>query len=332
MIESAAQRGAELIHHMLAFSRRQVLRPTDLNVNTLVTQMANLIGRTLGEDIRIRIDIADDLWLTAVDPAQMESALLNLAINARDAMPDGGTLTVETANSHLDEDYAALNPGAEAGGYVLVAVSDSGTGISQDLLEKVFDPFFTTKAPGKGSGLGLSMVYGFVKQSQGHIKIYSEPGQGTTVRIYLPRSKGEGATDTEEAVLSDAKAQGETILVVEDEAGVRACVCDQLRGLGYRVLEAGDAEAALAIVDSGEPFDLLFTDVVLPGRLNGRQLADIVTARRPGLNVLYTTGYTENAVVHNGKLDAGVRLLTKPYRRAELARHIRQALDAPNKN
>ncbi len=332
MIESAAQRGAELIHHMLAFSRRQVLRPTDLNVNTLIAQMADLIDRTLGEDIRIRIETAPDLWLTAADPAQMESAILNLSLNARDAMPDGGTLTIETENTHLDEDYAALNPGAESGDYVLIAVSDSGTGIAPDILEKVFDPFFTTKAPGKGSGLGLSMVYGFVKQSQGHIKIYSEIGQGTTIRIYLPRSLSEGARAFEDATPTDNAGRGETILVVEDEAGVRSFVCDQLRRLGYKVIEARDADGALAVFDSGQHIDLLFTDVVLPGRLNGRQLADIAATKQPGLNVLYTTGYTENAVVHNGKLDAGVRLLTKPYRRGDLARQVRQALDASNKN
>ena len=331
MIEQAAQRGSELTHRMLAFARRQVLRPTELDVNTLVTQLTDLIGRTLGEDVRVRLDTAPGLWHVSADPAQMESALLNLALNARDAMPDGGMLTIETSNVHLDADYAALNPAATPGDYVLVAVSDSGTGMTPAVMEKAFDPFFTTKPTGKGSGLGLSMVYGFVKQSQGHIKIYSEAGQGTTIRIYLPKSaEGTAVREIPEAVHETDVNGQETILVVEDEEAVRAYVCAQLRDLGYRVLEAPHAEAALAIFEGedGASIDLLFTDVVLPGGLNGRQLAERAALLHPRLKVLYTTGYTENAVVHNGKLDAGVQLLTKPYRRADLARQIRQALFA----
>lgn len=328
MIETAAQRGAELSHRMLAFARRQVLRPTELDVNALATRMVDMMGRILGEDIRIHIDLDDKLWFVAADPAQMESAILNLAINARDAMPDGGVLTIETTNTELDADYVARNPEAAEGAYVLIAVSDSGSGMSADVLNRAFDPFFTTKEVGKGSGLGLSMVYGFVKQSQGHIKIYSESANGTTVRIYLPRSVGNQAeSDIVAENPSGTTTGSETILVVEDEDAVRVYVAMQLRALGYTVIEAIDANAALAVLASGTEIDLLFTDVVLPGGMNGRQLADSVKKTKPSLKVLYTTGYTENAVVHHGKLDAGVELLSKPYRRAELARHVRKVLD-----
>ncbi len=328
MIETAAQHGAELTHRMLAFARRQVLRPSELDVNTLVQRMVEMMGRILGEDIRIRLETVEGLWCVAADPAQMESAILNLAINARDAMPQGGTLTIETQNSHLDDDYVARNPEATPGDYVLIAISDSGSGMPLEVLERAFDPFFTTKEVGKGSGLGLSMTYGFVKQSHGHIKIYSESGQGTTVRIYLPRSLKAASVQDLAAEIPIEDARGtESILVVEDEAAVRLYVTQQLKGLGYSVIEAADAHAALELLESGTPVDLLFTDVVLPGDMNGRQLAEVGTRMWPGLKVLYTTGYTENAVVHHGKLDAGVELLSKPYRRVELARHVRRVLD-----
>ncbi|HEY4344104.1 MAG TPA: ATP-binding protein [Parvibaculum sp.] len=328
MIEAATQRGAELTHRMLAFARRQVLRPAELDVNALLSRMVDMMGRILGEDIRIRIDTAEKLWCVAADPAQMESAILNLAINARDAMPQGGTLTIETQNTHLDADYIARNPEAAVGDYILIAISDSGTGMPPEVLDRAFDPFFTTKEVGKGSGLGLSMVYGFVKQSHGHIKIYSEAAHGTTVRIYLPRSTeaGESQENVAEILLDDAKGT-EIVLVVEDEEAVRVYVTQQLRGLGYTVIEAADSQAALAILESDVEIDLLFTDVVLPGGMNGRQLAEIGTRARPSLKVLFTTGYTENAVVHHGKLDAGVELLSKPYRRAELARHVRKVIE-----
>ena len=328
MIENAAQHGAELTHRMLAFARRQVLRPSELDVNMLVQRMVEMMGRILGEDIQIRLEMAEELWCVAADPAQMESAILNLAINARDAMPQGGTLTIETQNSRLDGEYVAHNPETAPGEYVLIAISDSGSGMPPEVLERAFDPFFTTKEVGKGSGLGLSMTYGFVKQSHGHIKIYSEVDQGTTVRIYLPRSiKTTSAQELMvEIPIEDANGT-ETILVVEDDEAVRLYVTHQLKGLGYSVIEAADAHMAIEMLESGVPADLLFTDVVLPGGMNGRQLAEIGTRLRPELKVLYTTGYTENAVVHHGKLDAGVELLSKPYRRVDLARHVRKVLD-----
>tara|TARA_R110000868_G_scaffold12547_1_gene59810 strand:- start:3667 stop:6300 length:2634 start_codon:yes stop_codon:yes gene_type:complete len=328
MIETAAQRGAELTHGMLAFARRQVLRPTELDTNVLLGRMVDMIKRLLGEDIRIQIDAGENLWRVAADPAQMESAILNLSINARDAMPKGGKLTIETQNVHLDEDYASRNPEAVAGDYVLIAVSDSGTGMSQDVLTHVFDPFFTTKEVGKGSGLGLSMVYGFVKQSYGHIKIYSELSHGTTIRIYLPKIAESIPEEDVTPEISLEEARGtETILVTEDEDSVRTYVTEQLRSLGYTVLESSNAGDTLMLLDQHRDVALLFTDVVLPGGMNGRQLADQALALYPGLKVLYTTGYTENAVVHHGKLDAGVELLSKPYRRADLARHVRKVLD-----
>tara|TARA_R110002124_G_scaffold6873_2_gene41071 strand:+ start:870 stop:3503 length:2634 start_codon:yes stop_codon:yes gene_type:complete len=328
MIETAAQRGAELTHRMLAFARRQVLRPTELDTNVLLGRMVDMIKRLLGEDIRIQIDVGQNLWRVAADPAQMESAILNLSINARDAMPKGGKLTIETQNVHLDDDYASRNPEAVAGDYVLIAVSDSGTGMSQDVLAHVFDPFFTTKEVGKGSGLGLSMVYGFVKQSRGHIKIYSELSHGTTIRIYLPKIAESIPEEEITPEISLEEARGtETILVTEDEDSVRTYVTEQLRSLGYNVLESASAGDALMLLDQHRDVALLFTDVVLPGGMNGRQLADQALALYPGLKVLYTTGYTENAVVHHGKLDAGVELLSKPYRRADLARHVRKVLD-----
>lgn len=328
MIETAAQRGAELTHSMLAFARRQVLRPTELDTNALLNRMVDMIKRLLGEDIRIQIDTGHNLWRVAADPAQMESAILNLSINARDAMPKGGKLTIETQNIYLDEDYASRNPEATPGEYILIAVSDSGTGMSPEILSQVFDPFFTTKEVGKGSGLGLSMVYGFVKQSRGHIKIYSELTHGTTIRIYLPKIAENIAEEETIPKISLEEARGtETILVTEDEDSVRTYVTEQLRSLGYNVLESTNAGDALMLLDQHSEVALLFTDVVLPGGMNGRQLADQALALYPGLKVLYTTGYTENAVVHHGKLDAGVELLSKPYRRADLARHIRKILD-----
>ncbi|MCE9649147.1 MAG: response regulator [Parvibaculum sp.] len=328
MIESAAQRGAELTHRMLAFARRQVLRPSELDVNALLTRMVDMMSRILGEDIQVRVDNAKNLWCVAADSAQMESAILNLAINARDAMPQGGTLTIETENTRLDADYASRNPDAAVGDYVVIAISDSGIGMSSEILNRAFDPFFTTKEVGKGSGLGLSMVYGFVKQSQGHIKIYSERAHGTTVRIYLPKSNEDTLSQDVAEEMSIEEASGsETILVVEDEDAVRIYVTQQLTGLGYTVIETTDAHAALEILESDQHIDLLFTDIVLPRGMNGRQLAEIGQRTRPALKVLFTTGYTENAVVHHGKLDAGVELLSKPYRRADLARHVRKVLD-----
>jgi PAS domain S-box-containing protein len=324
MINEAATRGAGLTKQLLAFARRQPLEPQATDINALVVEAAKLLRPTLGEQIEVESKLGDDLWRANIDPSQLSSALINLAINARDAMPNGGKLLIETANVILDEAYARSNPDAKPGSYVMAAVSDTGTGIPAAIRDKVFEPFFTTKDVGKGTGLGLSMVYGFVKQSGGHVKIYSEEGQGTTIKLYLPQIG-------EEAVLFDVAAVAtpggdETILVVENDALVRNYVVAQLNSLGYATLSAGSGAEALALADEGAEFDLLFTDVIMPGGINGRQLADALTKRRPSIKVLYTSGYTENAIVHHGRLDPGVALLNKPYRKADLANKIRGVL------
>ncbi|MBB5048575.1 PAS domain S-box-containing protein [Rhodopseudomonas rhenobacensis] len=324
MIDEAAGRGAELTKHLLAFARRQPLQPRNVDVNTLVLNTAQLLRPTLGEHIEIESMLGNDAEPAHIDPSQLSTALLNLAVNARDAMPNGGKLTLETGNVVLDEAYAEANPEVAPGPYVMIAVSDTGTGIPAAIRDKVFEPFFTTKDVGKGTGLGLSMVYGFVKQSNGHIKIYSEEGYGTTIKLYLPRASAEAE---ELAPTAPIKGGSETVLVVEDDAMVRNFVVTQLRSLGYKTLMAANGAETLAQIDAGASFDLLFTDVIMPG-LNGRQLADAVKQRRPGTKVLYTSGYTENAIVHHGRLDPGVLLLPKPYRKSELARLIRAALNA----
>jgi CheY-like chemotaxis protein len=281
----------------------------------------------LGEHIEIETILRQEVWPALVDPSQLSSALLNLAINARDAMPGGGKLTLEASNVILEESYDSGE--VQPGNYVLIAVSDTGTGIPEAIRHKVFEPFFSTKDVGKGTGLGLSMVYGFVKQSGGNIKLYSEEGHGTTFRIYLPRAGDARSEKHAEATPEAAIAGGnETILVVEDDVLVRSYVTAQLRSLGYVPLPAANSTEALMIVDSGAAFDLLFTDVVMPGAMNGRQLADEVAKRRGPLRVLFTSGYTEDAIVHHGRLDPGVLLLAKPYRKSELARMIRVALEA----
>jgi nitrogen-specific signal transduction histidine kinase len=329
MILTASERGAELTKRMLAFSRRQPLEPQVLDVGRLVAGLEAMLRRTLGEDIEVQVRGARDLWRTVTDPAQLESAVLNLAINARDAMPGGGKLTIETANTHLDEDYAALNADVKAGDYVMVAVSDSGTGMAPEVLERAFEPFFTTKEVGKGSGLGLSMVYGFVKQSGGHVKAYSETGHGTTIKIYLPRADGAASTSQAREPLREALPRGhELILAVEDDAAVRTQVELQLRNLGYRVVAAPDGRTALEALQAHPDVGLLFTDVIMPGGMNGRDLAAQAARLRPGLKVLFTSGYAENAIVHQGRLDPGVHLLNKPYRRQDLAKKVRQALDS----
>jgi CheY-like chemotaxis protein len=261
-----------------------------------------------------------------VDPSQLTTAILNLALNARDAMPDGGKLALESRNIYLDEAYASMHSEVTVGNYVMIAVSDSGTGIPATLLEKVFEPFFTTKEVGKGTGLGLSMVFGFIKQSGGHIKIYSEEGHGTSIKIYLPRATGLSQTATEVQISATITGGHEAVLVVEDDAMVRRYVITQIESLGYTTLEAANAAEALNVIDTAATVDLLFTDVIMPGIMNGRQLVDIARALRPSLKVLYTSGYTENAIVHHGRLDSGVLLLAKPYRKAELARMLRMAL------
>ena len=326
MISAAAARGADLTQHLLAFARRQPLQPRSVDVNALVIEAARLLLPTLGEQIEIQSMLAHDCEPALIDPSQLSTAILNLALNARDAMPDGGKLTLETRNVVLDENYASMNREVTPGNYVMIAVSDSGNGIPASQLEKVFEPFYTTKDVGKGSGLGLSMVYGFVKQSNGHIKIYSEEGHGTTVKLYLPQAAGVADAPPTEAGITEFARGDESILIVEDDALVREYVVTQVSRLGYDTLAAGNAAEALVIIDGPERIDLLFTDVIIPGGMNGRQLAIEAQTRRPGLKVLYTSGYTENAIVHHGRLDAGVLLLPKPYVSSDLARMIRTAL------
>ncbi len=316
-----ADRAAQLTRQMLAFARRQPLEPKVVNLGRLVGDMAEMMRRTIGEAVEVETVIAGGLWNTIADPAQVESAVLNLAINARDAMPGGGKLTIELANTSLDDVYALREQDIVAGQYVMLAVSDTGEGMAAETVARVFEPFFTTKIDGKGTGLGLSMVYGFVKQSNGHVQIYSEPGSGTTVKIYLPRSrKAEQAAV--EAPTVGSNGQDQVILVVEDEEAVRAAAVAMLEEMGYRCLPASSAQAALEIVQGGEHIDLLFTDVVMPGALKTRDFVTQAEALRPGLPVLYTSGYTENAIVHHGRLDEGVSLLSKPYSRNDLARKV----------
>ena len=326
MISAAAARGADLTRHLLAFGRRQPLQPRNTDVNALVIDAARLLRPTLGEQIEIESMLAHDSAPALIDPSQLSTAILNLALNARDAMPNGGKLTLETRNVVLDENYPSMTSELKPGNYVMIAVSDTGEGIPGSLLDKVFEPFFTTKEVGKGSGLGLSMVYGFVKQSNGHIKIYSEESHGTTVKLYLPAAAGVLDALAAEAGISGSEHGDESILIVEDDALVREYVVTQISRFGYHTMAAGNAAEALAIIDGPERFDLLFTDVIMPGGLNGRQLATEALKRRPELKVLYTSGYTENAIVHHGRLDAGVLLLPKPYLSSDLARMIRTAL------
>ena len=322
----SVDRGANLSRRLLAFARRQPLlaQPTDLN--KLVLGMLDLIQRTLGSAIRVDKALATDLGMTLVDPGQFESALLNLVINARDAMPRGGRLLVETANVLLNEEQvAAYQEDGQSGPYVMLAVRDSGIGIAPDVLEHVFEPFFSTKDAGRGSGLGLSMVYGLVKQSGGHITIDSEPGQGATVRLYLPQIEYQEASAPSEPSVSDhtpLQGQGETILVVEDDAGVRLFAVTALERLGYDIRQAGAAATALQILDATPEVALLFTDIVLPGDMDGVQLAAEAQRRRPGLRVLLTSGYTEHTLVGNGHITEGVEVLTKPYHKSELARKL----------
>jgi PAS domain S-box-containing protein len=323
MIDDAASRGAELTQHLLAFARKQPLQPREVDINTLIVDTAKLLRPTLGEQIEIESVFDEDTCVASVDPNQLTTAVLNLALNARDAMPRGGKLILETGFAVLDDAYASRND-VRPGRYAMIAVSDTGVGIAADMLDKVFDPFFTSKGPGKGTGLGLSMVYGFVKQSAGHIKIYSEEGHGTTIKMYLP--PGTGAPIATEQIVPALQGGNETILVVEDDKLVREYVLTQLHSLGYITLDAANAAEALTLVEAGNRFDLLFTDIIMPGAMNGRQLADEVEKRRPGSKVLYTSGYTENAIIHHGRLDTGVLLLAKPYRKSDLAGMIRKAL------
>jgi PAS domain S-box-containing protein len=324
MIDEAATRGADLTQHLLAFARKQPLEPKETDVNTLIIETAKLLQRTLGEHVEIESVFEDEACLAIVDPNLLATAILNLALNARDAMPDGGKLIIETGSVVLDENYTRSHGDVRPGPYAMIAVSDTGTGIPAAILDKVFNPFFTSKGPGKGTGLGLSMVYGFIKQSAGHVMIYSEEGHGTTVKMYLPPATG-APVPIETALAPTVVGGNETILVVEDDKLVRDYVLTQLHSLGYVTLEAANAAEAMAIVNAAHEFDLLFTDVIMPG-LNGRQLADEMLKVRPALKVLFTSGYTENAIIHHGRLDEGVLLLAKPYRKSDMAVMIRKAL------
>jgi PAS domain S-box-containing protein len=326
LIGEAADRGAELTGQLLAFARKQPLQPRETDINHLIASAQGLFRRSLGEQIEIDARLAENAWPALVDPTQLTTALLNLAINARDAMSGGGKLTLETRNVVLDDSYAEENHDVAPGNYVMIAVSDNGDGIPDDIRDRVFEPFFSTKAVGKGTGLGLSMVYGFVKQSNGHIKIYSEEGHGTTIKVYLPRSGAPPGQLAGVPLGPTIVGGSETVLIVEDDPLVRTYVNTRLKNLGYQTMEAANATEAIAIADSDAKFDLLFTDVIISGAMNGRQLAGEMAKRRPGMKVLFTSGYTENAMVHHGRLDPGVLLLAKPYRNAELARMIRKAL------
>ncbi|WP_346730536.1 PAS domain S-box protein [Caballeronia sp. dw_19] len=325
----AVERGAKLASQLLAFGRRQALRPVVVNLAAMVRGMDSMLARALGETISVETVVAAGLWNTLADTHQMENVLLNLAINARDAMPTGGRLTLELANAMLDDRYVRPLSDVPPGQYVMLGVTDTGTGMTPDVVERAFDPFFTTKPEGQGTGLGLSMAYGFVKQSGGHIRIYSEVGHGTTVRIYLPRSMEvavEPLTRHDHAVMIGGK---ETILVVEDDARVQSTVVDMLTNLGYSVLKADDAQQALTVIRSGVHIDVLFTDVVMPGTLRSPEMARQAALLLPHLKILFTSGYTQNAIVHGGRLDPGVELLSKPYSQEELAYKLRYIIGTP---
>ncbi|TFW57347.1 hybrid sensor histidine kinase/response regulator [Bradyrhizobium sp. MOS001] len=318
-------RGSKLATQLLAFARRQPLEPRVVNVGRLIKGMDELLRRAIGEEIEVETVVGGGLWNSLIDPDQFENAILNLAINARDAMNGEGRLTIEASNAFLDDEYVRHYDDLIAGQYVMIAVTDTGIGIPSDILERVYEPFFTTKAEGKGTGLGLAMVYGFLKQSGGHVKIYSEIGAGTTVKLYFPREMAIEDTLVS-ATSGDIKGGEETVLVVEDDDEVREVAVSMLSDLGYRVVKARDAVAALAIVDSGIPIDLIFTDVMMPGTLRSPELARKAKERLPNVAVLFTSGYTQNAIVHGGRLDPGVELLAKPYTREALARKIRHVL------
>lgn len=322
MIGKAAQRGAGLTQHLLAYARRQVLKPDLLDVNRMVRDMSGLLKRSLGEQVEIEINLKPDLWPVLADRTQLESAILNLCINARDAMPTGGSLTIETDNVQLDDHYTLHYQDLRPGEYVRLAISDSGVGIEADCLSKVFEPFFTTKEQGKGTGLGLSMVFGFIKQSNGHINIYSEPGEGTVVRLYLPRAE---EVKEEEVISSAMQGDGvlvRKVLVVEDDELVRGHAAELLESLGYQVLSAENGSSALELISQDDTIDLLFTDIIMPGGMNGRELADQALLIRPELKILFTSGYTEHAVLQQGRLEPGIQMLSKPYRRQDLVEKL----------
>jgi CheY-like chemotaxis protein len=327
--QGAAGRAAALTHRLLAFSRRQTLDPKAIRPNRLIQGMEDLIRRTMGPAIEVEAILAIGLWPTLCDPNQLENALLNLCINARDAMSAGGRLTIETANTWIDE-RAARERGMAPGQYIVIGVTDTGTGMPPDVVARAFDPFFTTKPLGQGTGLGLSMIYGFARQSGGHARIYSEVGQGTTMRLYLPRHRG-GAEEAEaEGIQAEPPRarEGETVLVVDDEPTIRMLVTEVLEELGYAAMEAADGAAALQLIKAPGRIDLLITDVGLPGGMNGRQVADAAREARPGLRVLFITGYAENAVVGNGLLEPGMHVLTKPFAMEVLAARIKTIIES----
>ena len=326
LIEEAASRGAALTQHLLAFARKQPLQPTSVDINALMVDTVKLLQPTIGERVGIDFVPGEDVAPALVDASQLATAILNLALNARDAMPNGGQLRIETANVELQDNRIQAYDGPAAGQYVMISISDTGHGIAAGDLNKVFEPFYTTKEVGKGTGLGLSMVYGFVKQSKGHITIQSEKGRGTNILICLPRADAEATPVVKTRVPERAELGHETILVVEDDPLVRSYVLTQIRSLGYRTLAASNGLEALAVLRGSEKIDLLFTDVIMPGAINGRELSIEASGLRPGLKVLFTSGYTENAIDHDGRLDHGVQLLKKPYRRSDLASMLRIAL------
>jgi two-component system NtrC family sensor kinase len=325
-----ATRAAQLTQRLLAFSRRQPLNPHVLDANKLINGMSDLLTRSLGETVKLETVGSAGLWNIEADASELEAAILNLALNARDAMPNGGKLTIETTNAYLDEEYCGRHEGLKAGQFVCIAVTDTGGGMAPEAIERAFEPFFTTKEVGKGTGLGLSQVYGFLKQSGGHVKIYSEVGQGTNVKLYFPRYDGQAEIAQAVELGTAEGGQGETILIVEDDEGVRQYAAEILRDLNYQIIEAKDASAALRLVDADKPFDLLLTDVVLPGK-SGRELAEEVARRRPSAKIIYMTGYSRNAIIHHGRLDRGIELISKPLTEAVLARKIRQVLDGGEK-
>ncbi|HEV8631507.1 MAG TPA: ATP-binding protein, partial [Thermoanaerobaculia bacterium] len=325
-IRRAAERAAALTRQLLAFSRKQVLQPEVLDPNAEVRELEQMLRRLIGEDIQLATLLSPGLGTVRVDRNQLQQALVNLLVNARDAMPRGGRLLIETRNAQLDEAYSRVHPGARAGSYVLIAVSDTGTGMTPEVRRRIFEPFFTTKERGKGTGLGLAMVYGVVKQSGGYIWVYSEPGHGTTFKVYLPRVDSPAEGTEEEAAAAETLGGNETVLVAEDEEVVRALVVRLLRLRGYRVIEAEGGEAALAAAADSDELQLLITDVVM-GDFSGRQLADRLQARHPGLKVLFISGYTDESIASHGVLDPGIRLLEKPFTADVLARRVRQILD-----
>jgi CheY-like chemotaxis protein len=321
----AALRGADLTKRLLAFARRQSLRPQRIDVNELVGGIGRLLSRTLGDDIEIKLNLGTGVWPVDTDPSQLGASLINIGNNARDAMPRGGTVTIATSNRNLDEDYAASHPEVTPGSYALIEISDTGTGIPPEMLNHIFEPFFTTKEQGKGTGLGLSMVFGFMKQSAGHVSVYSEVDHGTTFRLYLPRAMT--AADAPEVPAVSHHGGHETILAVEDNEGLRRVVVRQLNDLGYRVLEAEDGKSAFKILES-KPVDLLFTDIMMPGGMSGYDLSLNAVTRWPKLKVLLTSGFPETKLNGNGGAPVKMNLLTKPYRKDDLARALRKILDA----